>query len=416
MTEAIILRLHRLYEVSANSSRSIPMEGVRGLAVLLVFFVHYDAIFSGYLIPHSGLSDVFTFLGVVGNTGVDLFFILSGYLIYGTLLRKRVPYVNFIKRRVERIYPAFLCVFCLYIAASAALPGLSKIHGPVLSGAALIASNILLLPGIFHITPIVTVAWSLSYEFFFYLTIPLFVWYMRMGEWRRRRRVIFFASVWLGYLVYSFTVNTSHVRLLMFISGIVLYETIASGLCKSLLRKGIGDILAATVFVGSLVLAYALNTHNWLPLPARMGNSAIFGGMSIEGPYMPITVGLGFFPFVLFCIGGPGPLARAFSWAPVRYLGNMSYSFYLLHGATLNALFLLLHAFSRPDGNSPIVFCALLPVAFALSWLTSTVLFALIEKPVSLRAQPAPTRVTLGQRANEDISDCPKRRIEPAVH
>jgi len=46
-----------------------------------------------------------------GAQGVDLFFILSGYLIYGTLLRRAPAFLPFMARRVQRIYPAFLCVF-----------------------------------------------------------------------------------------------------------------------------------------------------------------------------------------------------------------------------------------------------------------------------------------------------------------
>lgn len=403
-TRKITSRISNLYEVSTDASRSIPMEGMRGLAVLLVFFVHYDGMYSSYLAPGSGLLAVAKFWGLVGNTGVDLFFVLSGYLIYGALLRKRVPYLKFIKRRAERIYPTFLCVLGLYLAASIAAPHLSKIHGSILSGAALIVANAFLLPGIFQITAIVTVAWSLSYEFFFYLTIPILVCFTKMSDWERRWRVIFFASVGIGYLAYSFTVPTSHVRLLMFLVGILLYETIASDTCKGLLRKGIGDVLVAAVFAASLLLVYALDSDKWLTFLPRMGNTVLPGVLSYEGPYKVIALTLSCFPFALFCIAGQGLLSRVFSWAPVRYLGNMSYSFYLFHGATLNAFLLLLHHLFKPDENSPILFCAMFPVAFALSWLTSTVLFALVEKPVSLRARPMPARIVVEQQVSRDCS------------
>lgn len=405
-------RLRQLYEVSESSSRSIPMEGIRGLAVLLVFFVHFHGMFSDYLTPHSALFEFSKFWGLVGNTGVDLFFVLSGYLIYGALLRKRVPYLKFIKRRAERIYPTFLCVLGLYLLASAAVPSLNKIHGPFLSRVALIAANVLLLPGIFQITAIITVAWSLSFEFFFYITIPLIVRSARMADWKGRPRVIFFASVGVGYLVYSFTVSTSHVRLLMFISGIMLYEMISSETCKGILKKGMGDALAATAFASSLILVYALDTDKWLTFLPRTGNTVLPGITSYEGPYKVIVLTLSCFPFVLFCIAGQGFLARLFSWAPMRYLGNMSYSFYLLHGATLNALVLFLHLFFTPDGNSPILFCILLPIAFAVSWLTSTVLFTLIEKPISLGARPVLRRVVLAEPISQKARGLDSPRSE----
>ena len=413
-TEKMRLRISDLYEASGDSSRSVPMEGIRGLAVVLVFFVHYNALFSSYLVPHSRLFQISRFAGLVGNTGVDLFFVLSGYLIYGALLRRRVSYIKFIRRRAERIYPAFLCVFGLYLGASAALPTLSKIHGPFISRIGLIAANLLLLPGIFQITAIVTVAWSLSYEFFFYLTIPLLVCFTNMVDWRRRRRVFFFASVWLGYLAYSFTVNTSHVRLLMFVCGIMLYETISSGIWNPVLKNRMGDLLATLAFISSLVLVYALDTGKWLPVSPSVGNTVLPGVVSYEGPYKVITLTLSCFPFVFFCIAGHGLLSRIFSWAPVRYLGNISYSFYLLHGATLNGLMLLLRLFSKPDGNSPIFFCALLPIAFALSWFTSTVLFAVIEKPISLRSRPTRGRVD-SVDPTQDVNKLPAQAGEAAV-
>lgn len=414
LREELPTRVSKLYEVSVDPSRSVPMEGLRGLAVLLVFFVHYDGMYSSYLTPGSGLFTLARFWGLVGNTGVDLFFVLSGYLIYGALLRKRGPYLKFIKRRAERIYPTFLCVLVLYLAASVAAPHLSKIHGSVLSGAALILANALLLPGIFQITAIVTVAWSLSYEFFFYITIPLVVHFTGMADWKRRWRIIFFASVGIGYLAYSFTVPTSHVRLLMFLAGILLYETISSNACKGPLRKGIGDYLVGGLFAASLVLVYALDSEKWLTFLPRIGNTVLPGVLSYEGPYKVIALTLGCVPFALFCIAGQGLLARVFSWAPARYLGNMSYSFYLLHGATLNAFVLLLHHIIKPDGNSPILFCAMFPVAFSLSWVTSTVLFALVEKPISLRARPKIARIILEQQESSDRGTPPKEQSEMA--
>lgn len=363
------------------------MEGMRGIAVLLVFFVHFHALFSGYLNPGTRLFEASHFLGMVGNAGVDLFFVLSGYLIYGALLRRQPRYLKFIWRRAERIYPTFLCVLCLYLIASASRPQISKVHGTAAFDAAEIAANVLLLPGIFHINAIVTVAWSLSYEFFFYLTIPLVVLVTRMAGWRRTWRILFFVGIWVCYLSYSFTVPTSNVRLLMFISGIMLYEVISSGSWKPFLKSETAEILSAVVFGSSLIFIYLLDVHRLSSiLPgADLGNTLLPGVVSWEGPYKVIALSLSCFLFTLFCIAGRGPLARAFSWTPLRYLGNMSYSFYLLHGAALHVLAYPLYRVLKPGGNAPVIFCLLFPVSFLGSWIASTALFALVEKPASLR-------------------------------
>src|ERR1041385_8351645 len=125
--------LRAAYESDNDPSRLIPMEGLRGLAVLLVFFVHFHGLFGSYLAQGSTLFNVSRFGGLIGHSGVDLFFVISGYLIYGYLLRRPITYSRFMRRRVERIFPAFLCVFVIYLVLSVVFPSQNKIHGPVLA-------------------------------------------------------------------------------------------------------------------------------------------------------------------------------------------------------------------------------------------------------------------------------------------
>src|SRR5690242_8313675 len=187
--------LRNLYELTDKSNRFPSMEGIRGLAILLVFCVHYHTLFSPYLNPKS-LSFRVSELGWgMGQSGVDLFFVLSGYLIYGAVIRKPTSYWKFMRRRVERIYPTFLAVFALYLFLCAALPGVSKLPSGAWHTTIYILQNLALLPGIFAITPLITVAWSLSYEFFFYFTIPLLVLLTSMRKWKRWQRVSFFLAL-----------------------------------------------------------------------------------------------------------------------------------------------------------------------------------------------------------------------------
>lgn len=74
------------------SGKRIPyLDGWRGLAIITVLFSHFVAAFEGS-----------------GTLGVDLFFVLSGYLLGEQLFIDRVPLVPFFKRRFSRVYPAFL--------------------------------------------------------------------------------------------------------------------------------------------------------------------------------------------------------------------------------------------------------------------------------------------------------------------
>src|SRR5580704_9159217 len=76
------LLAERLYEMPDSAGRIKSMEGLRGAAVALTFFVHYFTLASVCLTPASWGYRVGHFLGEIGHSGVDLFFLLSGYLIY----------------------------------------------------------------------------------------------------------------------------------------------------------------------------------------------------------------------------------------------------------------------------------------------------------------------------------------------
>src|ERR1043166_255666 len=92
-----------------------PMEGLRGLAVSLVFLVHYVALIRPWISGHNTLLVIAGGMHTIGNTGVDLFFVLSGYLIYGSLISKEQSFLKFMVRRGERLYPAVFTAFALFV-------------------------------------------------------------------------------------------------------------------------------------------------------------------------------------------------------------------------------------------------------------------------------------------------------------
>jgi peptidoglycan/LPS O-acetylase OafA/YrhL len=384
---AIATRLRDLYLLSDEKQRLIPMEGLRGFAVLLVFFVHFHALFGRYVNTRPVFERLSGFLGNIGNTGVDLFFVLSGLLIYGTLLRRRVPYSKFIRRRLERIYPAFLAVFLLYLLLSAVFRGDSKIHGPLLFACLYVLANALLLPGIFAITPIITVAWSLSYEFFFYLIIPVIVSLTRMRTWKRASRVAFFIGLWLSYMFYAFTVSRSQVRLLMFVAGILVYEAIDSAWLRGRLTRK-GEIFAICIFLASLAFVYLYDARPQLLglLPGLSAGKSVLPGIdTFQGPYKVIVLSISCTMLAFYTFEFDGLLKAFFSWNPLRCLGNMSYSYYLMHGLALHAVAVIAYSIV-PEGHPSLpLFLLVLPLGFAMTWLASTCLFLLVEKPISLR-------------------------------
>jgi exopolysaccharide production protein ExoZ len=371
-------RLAGIYELgdTRNPKRNLPMEGLRGFAVLLVFFVHYHALFHVWL-GRDSLSFAFSnFLGTIGLAGVDLFFVLSGYLIYGLIFKKPGRYTTFIKRRVERIYPTFLFVLAVYLLLSALFPSASRIPSSPAAALLYIAQNVLLLPGLFKIEPIITVAWSLSYEFFYYLLIPMLVAALGMTRWRKGWRTLFFSALALGYTIYCLTGSYGRPHLLMFISGILLFEAADSYRLGKRLTASF-DYLVLAILVLTFPLIYALTERPelfpFLPNPHGLSET-----------YRIIVLFLSFGLFTFACFDSRGVLKALFSWTPLRWLGNMSYSYYLIHGLTLKAISLVVLRAELSPTLATLAFWLSYPLFFLLTLVTSTLLFIYVEKRFSL--------------------------------
>jgi len=151
--------------LATSGKRLAGLDHLRALAIILVFLYHYRIF---------GDAPLITTLGSFGWTGVDLFFVLSGYLIGGQLLGRLaaglpISYTEFYFKRFLRIIPAYAAVLILYFTIPAftersQLPPLWKFltftqnFGLDLSSHAAFSH-----------------AWSLCIEEQFYLILPLFV-------------------------------------------------------------------------------------------------------------------------------------------------------------------------------------------------------------------------------------------------
>jgi exopolysaccharide production protein ExoZ len=374
-----------------GKERIVPMEGMRGLAVLIVFLVHHHTIIGESLLTKGGTVYQISMLAhAIGHSGVDLFFVLSGFLIYGHLMQRQMPYRTYIRKRLRRIYPTFAAVFSLYCLVSLVAPSLSKIPAGKGPGAMYLLENFLLLPGMLKIDPLITVAWSLSYELFFYLSIPLLIMFTGMCAWPRWRRVLFFLLLALASAGAAQAGLNRWPRLGMFLAGILLYETIASGQLSSRLTRATEAGAIGFYFLVSMTLALY-----------RLGSGPV--GFEPAFPnylYVPWTVLLSCSIFFLalhgFVFGGW--ISRFFSIAPLRWLGNMSYSYFLLHGMVLNGVRFGLHRLGWLGMMSPALFTGVLLCNLLLTLACSLALFALVERRFSL----APVRKKVDSRASED--------------
>lgn len=355
-----------------------PMEGLRGFAVFLVFLVHYATLIGPWVSKRSALDGVLDSVHMMGNAGVDLFFVLSGYLIYGSLISRPQPFLPFMRRRVARIYPAFCVVFALYLLLSLIRPAESKIPSQPLEAWTYVLQNFLLLPGLLPIEPIISVAWSLSYEMFYYLAVPLFIALFGLRKRSGAVRVWFFLAVAAAIAGYC-AVYGGHVRLIMFVAGILLHEA---------LRKPPAAAPRGGFALGLLAAGLAASTM------AYAGSGAFTVKI--------IILFAAFFTVCYVCFLQPdGWLARGFCWTPLRWLGNMSYSYYLMHGLALKAGFLVLSMKVVHVPYEALFAAAMLPLMFIATLLPSTALFLLVERPYSLAvpARTAPREIPAQVRA-----------------
>ncbi|MEE8451941.1 MAG: acyltransferase [Thermoguttaceae bacterium] len=171
------------------SRRHIPaLDGLRGVAILLVLGFHFAAAFP--LVPESFAERLVDGLLQSGWCGVDLFFVLSGFLITGILYDTKSTsryFRNYYARRVLRIFPLY---YALLIACFVVIPRLSLLSTADCSRISadqpwywLFCSNLKIAmdgsPSFGFVSGLAALTWSLAIEEQFYLMWPLLVFACR---------------------------------------------------------------------------------------------------------------------------------------------------------------------------------------------------------------------------------------------
>lgn len=311
-------------EARANEGHILPLDGLRGVAVLLVFVFH--AI--GVEIPKaSGAVGAVAAFARWGYSGVDLFFVLSGFLITRILLRTRSSpefYKNFYMRRVLRVFPLYylavvLAFFVLpRIAASHLSRGLYARPVPF-STQIWFWLNISNFRTAFYpmLVPLLTQLWSLAIEEQFYLFWPGSV--RRMSE--KTLGWICFSGFFLplvlrvsgfpnfGFHDFYYRITPFHVEGLFAGAGLALIEW------KRELFRLRAVYIAAVIVSAAGILACA-----FFPNQAVLNQAAVtfFSAGSF-----------GLIGLALLGKTGSLHLATIFSWAPLRMFGDCSYFIYI---------------------------------------------------------------------------------------
>lgn len=289
------------------------IQGLRALAVVPVVLFHADA----RLVPG-------------GFLGVDVFFVISGYLISHILLREigagRFSIADFYVRRVRRLFPALYVVLAATLAAGVAIlpPKQLADLGITAAGTILFVSNLVLLKQTNYfadaaeLNPLLH-TWSLAVEEQFYLLYPLLLFAVsaKLGRWLK-------PMLWVGAI------------------GSLL-------LCQYLLRGYPSFAFYAPVtracelLIGCIVAAglprprseRVMDALSWLGLATIVAGFVLFDSRT---PFPGITALVPCIGTALVLFAGErrtSAAGRLLAARPATFFGDMSYSLYLWHWPVL---------------------------------------------------------------------------------
>jgi peptidoglycan/LPS O-acetylase OafA/YrhL len=310
-------------------------DGLRGVAILAVFYCHYGPIAD----PH--LQRWFTW------TGVDLFFVLSGFLITGILYdsRNSPSYFRvFYARRALRIFPLY---YGFFLALLLLTPVLHLSYAADLWSNLLYVGNtvsvffqlghahdpqILWVPIHGHRLPVqITTFWSLAVEEQFYLLWPLVIWLFPSRTTLLRictgailatitlRTLIVVYSPALRATDIAYTQLFTRGDTLLIGAWLALWLRGAKLERRALRRWGTTLIVVSVAMV--IALVHILGRHSAMDNPFHPGLTT--GGYTFIG-----LAGAG---LLLLSLDDTSFVHRALLYRPLAKLGRISYGFYLLH-------------------------------------------------------------------------------------
>jgi peptidoglycan/LPS O-acetylase OafA/YrhL len=286
------------------------IDGLRAIAVLLVLFNHVGfPWFSG------------------GFIGVDVFFVISGYLICSLILKgideNRFSLAGFYERRIRRIAPAFLVVLLATSALSYQylFPSELKSFAQTELGALFSVSNVVLLNQTSYFDPIGKLkpllhTWSLGVEEQFYIVFPILM--LALVRWGHRRlKWILWSLTVVSFLLMEYWMRRSSdtafflapFRAWEFLLGILLAVQSGPALDCAWKRN------LASAFGLLLILWTGVRYYPGTPYPGWHALPPCVGAVFV------IAAGE----------SGTSAVSQLLAWTPIRWIGLISYSLYLWH-------------------------------------------------------------------------------------
>ncbi|MBB4379848.1 acyltransferase [Bradyrhizobium sp. SBR1B] len=319
------------------------VQGLRGIAALSVLMDHfYDMPKGGmYDIPDPGfLPPLWLWLQSVinvGGHGVELFFMISGFLIPASLVRHgSLP--RFFFDRVLRIMPVFV-VLHLALFAIGPIVGYKFFRGiDLTSYLGIFAANLFFVQDALGVPIAQQNAWTLTYEWAFYIWFAL-----TFSMWRGGGKLLAAPLILLGL-------------------ACLMHWPITAFFC-------IGMLFSATGFR--------------ISIPGRVGllaglacGAALYASLVLFHPFVGLLPGFLLFGMVLAPESG---LGRALSAPALQYVGKISYSLYLVHPFVLFPLQVIGLKLVAAGVDRWLLWAAFIVLGLVMSLVASAISYELIE-------------------------------------
>ncbi len=347
------------------------LDGVRALAVFAVVAYHIGTTSSSTVLPG-------------GFLGVDVFFVLSGYLITSLLIVEvqqtgRISIKNFYIRRARRLLPALFALLLIVAAIGAFwLPQqAARLKGDLLASLGYVTNWWLIAEDSSYFgnsgdrPPLLTHLWSLAVEEQYYLAWPLIL--MAFAAVRARRGLMLtivgagiLGSMVVGYQLYDPLLDPSRVyygtdtRALAPLLGAFLAIAVKPWHHRPRLPRGTRhglDFLGVTALLALAAVAAILHDTDELLYRGGFLVIAVLGGI------------------VVTVAGHPGTaLGEALGTQPLRYLGERSYAIYLWHWPVC--------LLTRPGIDVPLTGWANAAARIAAAIVLAEISYQLIERPI----------------------------------
>jgi peptidoglycan/LPS O-acetylase OafA/YrhL len=329
----------------SGGARLAAIDSLRGVAALAVVLFHYTARFG---VEHPGF-DSPAFTVPWGHHGVDLFFGISGFVIFMTLQRTTRP-LDFVVSRFSRLFPAYWAAIFITLALTHLLVY------PKAVGLGTALANLPMVHGFFGVPHVDGVYWTLEVELYFY------AWMLLLFMLRKLDRVALVMALALGLRWVYFLAHTQFgldlpyriSRLLIlpylpwFVIGIAAY-TLSQ---KGARAQGAWRMWALLAFALVTITFTEKRVTWWGPHPAWVAC----------------------FSFAAIYFAAIGRL-RFLELRPLVWLGSISYPLYLLHENIGWGLMLVFYQ----QGLTP---NAAIPLVLATALLLSHLLSRTVERPV----------------------------------